>query len=87
MLMPKLATFLPNDANRRLFPGFLALCVAASGAALELIAWSLSVRWLSIVAVVVTIAGIVGVFFFIVHGWFRVISQARARSGNGRNEP
>jgi len=64
--------FLPNEMNRRMFPGFVAFCVAAVGAALGFIASAMSLRWLGIAAVVLVGLGVAGGFVFILHGWWRI---------------
>ena len=57
--MPRMNSFLPNRANRRLFPGFVAFAVAAIGVALGFVAQWLSVKWLGMVAFFVVAIGVV----------------------------
>jgi hypothetical protein len=70
--MRSLEKFLPNEANRRMFPGFVALCLAGAGVALGFIASTLSLRWLGIVALALAAMGVFGGFVFILHGWWRI---------------
>jgi hypothetical protein len=70
--MRGLEKFLPNEANRRMFPGFIAFVVAGIGVALGFFASAISVRWLSILAFAITLIGVLGGFVFILHGWWRV---------------
>ncbi len=70
--MRGLSKFLPNEASRRMFPGFLAFCVAGAGTALGFIASAMSVRWLGILAFNITGLGVFGGFVFILRGWWRL---------------
>ena len=70
--MRGLKKFLPNEANRRMFPGFVALCVAGTGVALGFIAYTLSLPWLSTFAFALTAMGVFGGFVLILHGWWRI---------------
>ncbi len=60
--------FLPNENNRRMFPGFLAFCIAAIGVALGFAASALSYRWLSIVAFFITASGVFGGIVCVIRG-------------------
>lgn len=67
-----LGKFLTNEASRRMFPSFVSFCVAGAGAALGFLASALSIHWLSIVAFVITVLGVLGGFVFIFYGWWRL---------------
>ena len=71
-----LKKFLPDQNNRALFPGFVAFCVAALGAALGFTANAISVHWLSIVAFCVTALGVFGGAIFILHRWWLLFRAA-----------
>ena len=72
--------FLPNERNRRMFPGFICFVVAAVGVALGFTASALQVRALSIAALIITAAGVAGGVLFVASG-FRSFSF---RSSNSR---
>jgi hypothetical protein len=65
--------FLPNDANRRMFPGFVAFCAAGAGVALGFIASATSLRWLGVLAFAITALSVLAWFVFILHGWWRIL--------------
>jgi hypothetical protein len=60
-----LESFLPNKANRQLFPGFVCFCVAAVGVGLGFLASALVQPWLFMVALAITVVGVAGGFVFI----------------------
>lgn len=66
--------FLPNAANRWLFPGFVCFCVAGLGAALGFLAWLLEQRWLAFVGYIITASGVLGGFIFIAHRWWQMLT-------------
>jgi hypothetical protein len=70
-----LKRFLPNPENRRLFPGFVAFCVAAVGAALGF--WAHYMEWeqLGELAFLVTALGVIGGFIAIVVAVFRTLKS------------
>lgn len=70
--MSSLGKFLPNEMNRQMAPGVLAVCVTAVGAILGFFAWGMSIGWLAVVAYVIALLGVVGGFGFIVYGWVRL---------------
>ena len=62
--------FLPNEHNKRLFPGFVAFCIAFIGVMLGFVASHLKIETLFVAAIVITFIGIFGGFVFIAHGWY-----------------
>ena len=76
-------TFLPNEANRRLFPGFVAFCVALGGVTLGFVASYFAIGWLSRIAFVITVVGVAGGFVFVAHGWWRFFFRPTERDHNG----
>lgn len=67
-----LQKFLPNEAHRRLFPGFLCFCIGAFGVALGFGAWALEWRWLGYLAYGITTIGVFGGGCAILYGWWRI---------------
>ena len=72
-----LQRFLPNEANRRLFPGFVCFGIAAVGVALGFLGWAAELRWLALIAFLVTAAGVVGGFSWIAYVWWRFVTARR----------
>jgi hypothetical protein len=68
-----LEKFLPSEAVRRIFPGFIAFCVAGIGVALGAVASAASVPWLGILATAIVMLGVFGGFVFILYGWWRIL--------------
>lgn len=64
--------FLPDRNNRRLFPGFVAFCVAGVGVALGFIGQARSWRWLTLLAFPVVAVGVLGGLVFILRGWWQI---------------
>ncbi len=56
--MTWLQRFLPDQANRRLAPAFLAFCVAALGGLINVSGWLLKARWLSVLGFWVAATGV-----------------------------
>jgi hypothetical protein len=71
-----LKDFLPNANNQRLFPGFVAFCVAGLGVALGFIAFAMSIRWLALLAFFITVLGVLSGFLFISRQWWRLFRGA-----------
>lgn len=71
---------LPNEHNRRMFPGFICIVVAAVGVALGFTASALQVRALSIAALIITVVGVAGGFLFVASGFWSFF----VRSNNSR---
>ena len=65
--------FLPDEANRRLFPGFVAFLVALLGVILGFIASAIESNVFGVVAYVITVIGVLGGLVFVGYGWFRTM--------------
>jgi len=67
--------FLPDQANRQWLPAFVAFSVAAVGVALGFLAPSISLPWvrasLAILALAMTVAGVVAGFIIVLIWWWR----------------
>lgn len=55
-----------------MLPGFVAFCIAGTGAVLGFVASAMSLRWLGILAIALTALGVLGGFVFILRGWWRL---------------
>ncbi len=62
-------TFLPNENNKRLLPGFIAFCVAVAGVSLGFVASSYELKYLGIISLILTITGIIGGIAFIIYNF------------------
>jgi len=69
--------FLPDEANRRLFPGFIAFCLAAVGVTLVFIAQAIDSLWISpwlaLLGVIMALLGILGGFICIIYGYWSML--------------
>jgi len=65
--------FLPNDANRRLFLGFIAFLVALVGVILGFTAAAIESKLLGVVGYIITVIGVLGGFVFIGYRWYRTM--------------
>lgn len=68
--------FLPNENNRRMFPGFVCFLIAAAGVAIGFAASALNLHALGIAAFVITAVGVAGGFLFIAFGWLSFFSRS-----------
>jgi hypothetical protein len=67
-------SFLPDEANRRLFPAFILFCIGATGGAICLVASILSIRWLYNVGFGI---GFCGSAAFVLYAWWHVFTSGR----------
>jgi len=65
--------FLPNDDNRRLFPGFVAFLVALGGVILGFTAAAIESRLLGVVGYIITVIGVLGGVVFVGYGCYRTM--------------
>ncbi len=75
MKVQRSSKFLPNENNRRMFPGFVFLCIVAVGVALGFLSFAINMRWLGFVGYGICVIGALGVGFWIIRGWWLIFTR------------
>jgi len=74
--MSLLKSFLPDEANRRLFPAFVIFCIGCIGAAICVLASFLSIGWLYQIGFGI---GFVSALIFVGYVWWHIFRSSRRR--------
>ncbi|GAB1266990.1 hypothetical protein NBRC116493_02430 [Aurantivibrio infirmus] len=67
--------FLPDQNNKRMFPGFVVFCVVLIGVLLGFIASYFKFKFLFIISITMTLIGILCGFILIAYGWAIAIGK------------